>query len=206
MPANLNRPALRALCSAALTLAACTSGEKAAERPDALEKSEQAVAPATSDTAVASAGAAKDSMPPGDTASAAPPTTEPRAGDVAAGGQQTKWPGVVADVSELRRRGNAVNAKVRFSNHGSKTAQPDFSYKDTYLLDADNNKFEVLKDTAGNYLAALRSGYSDRWYDAIDPAASLTVWMRFSAPPPDVKVVSLQIPGVEPFEDLQITE
>jgi hypothetical protein len=198
MPAHLNQTARRALYCAATTLAACTSGEKAAER-SALKQDTGSAAAVTQAVTPETAAAL-------DTAPAATPAMEAPAGDVAAGGQETKWSGVIAEVTELRRRGNAVSAKLRFSNRGSKTAQPEISYKDTYLLDPDNNKFEVLKDTAGHYLAALRSGYSDRWYDVIESGASQTVWMRFSAPPAGVTAVSLQLPGVEPFEDLQIAE
>ena len=85
-------------------------------------------------------------------------------------------------------------------------AQPDFYYSESYLLDGNNRKYEVLKDDQGRYLAALRSGYGDRWYDGIEPGASQTVWMKFSAPPAGVTTVTLQVPGVEPFEEIAIQD
>lgn len=142
------------------------------------------------------------------TATAAPPTSAaPTAGgETAAKVSETKWPGVVAEVSEFRRKGNVLTAKVRFTNNGTKGAQPDFYYSETYLLDADNKKYEVLKDEKGQYLAALRSGYADRWYESLEPGTSQTVWMKFSAPSPTVKTVTLQVPGMEPFEELAIQD
>ena len=133
---------------------------------------------------------------------------EPVAAEAAPGraqqSQQTKWPGVMAEVIEFQRKGNALTAKVRFSNRGTKRAEPDFYYSETYVLDPANKKYEVIKDDEGRYLAALHSGYSNRWYDYVEPGTSQTVWMRFSAPPAAVKTATLQIPGMEPFEDLRI--
>ncbi len=142
------------------------------------------------------------------TATAAAPTSAAPAtgGETAAKGLETKWPGVIAEVSELRRKGNALTAKVRFTNHGTKRAEPDFYYGETYLLDASNKKYEVLKDEKGRYLAALHSGYPDRWYEWLEPGASQTVWMKFSAPPATVKAVTLQVPGMEPFEEVAIQD
>jgi len=156
---------------------------------------------------------------PPDTTSTAPESAEttgtevpltaaaPATGGEAAGKSlETKWPGVVAEVSEFRRKGTALTAKVRFTNNGAQRAQPDFYYGETYLLDADNKKYEVLKDEQGRYLAALRSGYPDRWYEWLEPGASQTVWMKFSAPSATVKMATLQVPGMEPFEELAIQD
>ena len=58
----------------------------------------------------------------------------------------------------------------------------------------------------GAYIAALRSGWNDRWYDELDPGQSYTMWVKFPAPPAEVKSVTLQVPGVPPFEDLAIQD
>jgi len=138
---------------------------------------------------------------------AAPATapTTPASGSLA--NQETKWSGVVAEVTEFRRRGNTLTAKVRFRNTGTEKAQPDVSYGETYVMDSANGKkYEVLKDEKDNYIAALRSGYRDRWYERIEPGQSQTIWMKFPAPPAEVKAVTLQVPGVQPFEDLAIQD
>jgi hypothetical protein len=141
------------------------------------------------------------------TATAAPTATAPApAGETAAKGLETKWSGIFAEVSEFQRKGNTLTAKLRFTNRGSEATSPDFFYSETYLLDANNKKYEVLKDEQGKYLAALRSGHSDRWYERLEPGASQTVWMKFSAPPVTIKTATLQVPGMEPFDDLTIQE
>lgn len=140
------------------------------------------------------------------TAAATPTTAAASPGETGAKGVETKWPGVFAEVSEFQRKGNTLTAKLRFTNRGSGAASPDFRYGETYLLDADNKKYEVLKDEQGNYLAALRSGYSDRWYESLEPGASQTVWMKFSAPAAAIKTISLQVPGMEPIDELTIQD
>jgi hypothetical protein len=136
------------------------------------------------------------------TPSAAQPETPP-AGPPALAVQQTKWPGVVLELTEFVRKGNTLNAKLRFTNKGSKQIRPDFYYTDTYVLDADNKKYEVLKDDKGAYLASLSTGYNSWWGEYMDPGTSRTVWMRFQAPPGGTSAVTLQLPGVDPFEDVR---
>jgi hypothetical protein len=118
--------------------------------------------------------------------------------------QQTKWPGVVVELIEFTRKGKTLNAKLRFTNNGSKDARPDFYYRDTYALDENNKKYEVIKDDKGGYLGSVSSGYNYWWGESIEPGASRTAWMRFEAPPPDVKTMTLQVGTMDPFEDVQI--
>jgi len=165
------------------------SAPPAAAAPDTAQPS---APPATQPSTTASSGAI-----------AAPPANG--SGAVIAS-QETNWPGVVADVTEFRRRGNVLTAKVRFRNTGTESVRPDFLYSETYLMDAATKKYEVLKDENSNYIAALHSGYSNRWYEDIPPGSSLTVWMKFPAPPVEVSTVTLSLPKVLPFEDLPIQD
>jgi hypothetical protein len=131
----------------------------------------------------------------------------PAAGQPALATQESNWAGVVVDVVEFRRRGNTLTAKLRVTNRGTADVEPDIHYSEAYIMDAAaGKKYEVLKDEKGNYIAALRSGYNNRWYQNLNPAQSVTIWMKFPAPPADVKAVTLQVPGVPPFEDLAIQD
>ena len=92
-------------------------------------------------------------------------------------------------------------------NQAGAEAEPDIHYGEVYVMDAAaGKKYEPLKDEKGTYIAALRSGYSDRWYQRLAPGATYTIWVKFPAPPPDVKTVTLQLPGMPPFEDLAIQD
>lgn len=117
---------------------------------------------------------------------------------------ETKWPGVLVELTELTRKGSTLYAKLRFTNKGDKEIRPDFYYRDTYVLDENNKKYEVLKDEKDAYLGSVASGYTYWWGENIDPGASRTVWMRFAPPPAGVRVVTVQVGTMDPFEDVAI--
>jgi hypothetical protein len=113
----------------------------------------------------------------------------------------------VAEVTEFRRKGNTLTARVRLRNQGGEKAQPEVKYDEVYLMDlAAGKKYQVLADEGGSYIAALRSGWKDRWYGELAPGQGQLLWMKFPAPPPEVRSVTLQVPGVPPFEDLAIQD
>ena len=142
---------------------------------------------------------------PAPQAGTASPAAAAPAGALAS--QQTNWPGIVADVTEFRRKGSTLTARVVLRNQAGADAEPDIHYGEVYVMDAAaGKKYEPLKDEKGTYIAALRSGYSDRWYQRLAPGATYTIWVKFPAPPPDVKTVTLQLPGMPPFEDLAIQD
>lgn len=166
-----------------------------------------AAAEATEPLPAALPAAASESAPSatGSPASEAPASTRPAAASLAS--QETNWPGVAAEVTEFRRKGNTLTAKVLLRNQGTDPAETEINYKEVYLMDlGGGKKYEVLRDEKGNYIAALRSGWSDRWYEKLEPGRTVTVWMKFPAPPADVRSVTLQVPGVLPFEDLPIED
>ena len=100
-----------------------------------------------------------------------------------------------------------LTAKVRLRNQGSEKIQPEVIYKEVYLMDLGaGKKYQVLQDEKGAYIAALKSGWNDRWYGELAPGESYTMWVKFPAPPAEVKSVTLQVPGVPPFEDLAIQD
>lgn len=174
-----------------------------------------APAPQAAPAGEADAGAPADTGADDPTAEPPPAAPAPAPGSVpapaAAGAvlaaQETNWPGIVAEVTEFRRKGNTLTARVRYRNQGSEAAEPDVNYGEVYVMDlAAGRKYEVLRDEQGRYIAALRSGWDDRWYQKIEPGHSMTIWMKLPAPPAEVREVTLQVPGVPPFEDLAIHE
>ena len=136
----------------------------------------------------------------------APVSTAPSAGALAT--QETNWKGIVAEVTEFRRKGNTLTAKVRLTNRGSEESKAEIVYKEAYLIDtAGGKKYEVLKDEKGTPIASLTQGWNDRWYDShLKPGDSQLIWMKFPAPPPETKAITLQIPNTPPFEDVTIQD
>jgi hypothetical protein len=156
-----------------------------------------AAAPAAGDASAAPAAAAP--APAAVPAAAAPATV--------IASQDTNWQGVVAQVLELRRKGNTVTAKVNLRNGSPDKQQVEVKYEEVYLMDAPNaKKYEVLRDQKGTYIADVRSGWTDRWYDTLEPAQSHLLWIKFPAPPAEVTAITLQLPNTPPFEDLAIQD
>jgi hypothetical protein len=136
---------------------------------------------------------------------AAPTAGAPSAGVLAH--EETKWQGVVGEVTEFRRKGNTLTAKVRLRNQGTAPVLAEILYPEAYVMDAAaGKKYSVLKDEKGSFIAALRPGWGDRWSETIQPGQATVIWAKFPAPPLEVKAVTLQIPGVSPFDDLAIQD
>lgn len=185
-----------------LVLAACQQPAEEAE-PTAAASTEPA---AVSEPAGAASTEAAPDAPPSAPVPAATPAAAVPAGTVLAS-QETNWQGIVAEVTEFRRKGNTLTAKVRLRNQGSGEVETSVVYNEVYLMDLGaGKKYQVLRDEKGAFIAALKSGWSDRWYDTLGPGESYTLWVKFPAPPPEVKSITLQVPGVPPFEDLAIQD
>lgn len=138
---------------------------------------------------------------------AAPAAGAPATAAAVLATQDTNWSGVVAEVTEFRRRGNTLTAKVRFRNTSGANSQPEVKFEEVYLMDAPNaRKYEVLRDEKGTYIASLRSGWADRWYQNMEPTEQQTIWIKFPAPPTEVRAITLQLPNTPPFEDLAIQD
>jgi hypothetical protein len=182
-----------ALSAALVLIAACRPQEPAATE----------ATPAAGAEAPAATAPAETPPPPNGASGTA--SGAPAAASLAS--QETNWAGVSAEVTEFRRKGNALTAKVVLRNHGTGATQTEVKYDEVYLMDlAAGKKYEVLQDENGAFIAALRSGWKDRWYDSLQPGQSFTLWMKFPAPPAEVKSVTLQVPGAPPFEDLPIQD
>ena len=121
--------------------------------------------------------------------------------------QETNIAGVTAEVTEFRRRGNTLTAKIRLANTGPDEVSLDMPYDKAYLLDtAGGKKYEVLRDDNKNYIAAMGPSYTDRYWGSLEAGQKLTIWMKFPAPPPEVKVVTLQLDDMAPFDELAIQD
>ena len=121
--------------------------------------------------------------------------------------QETNLAGVTAEVTEFKRRGNTLTVKVRYTSTAAEDLTLDVEYGNSYVLDAaGGKKYEILRDDAKKYIAAMGPSYSDRYWNTIKPGQPLTVWMKFPAPPPEVKVATLQLDDAPPFDDLAIQD
>jgi hypothetical protein len=189
-----------------LVLAAGCQAREPEGQPEAAPSAATPAPSTAADAAPATATAAPPAASP-ETPQPLPAPASAPAAAAALASQATNWPGIVADVTEFRRKGSTLTAKVVLRNQGTAEAEADVHYDEVYVMDAAaGKKYEILQDEKGSYIAALRSGYSNRWYQKLAPGETYTLWMKFPAPPPETRTVTLQVPGVPPFEDLPIQD
>ena len=113
----------------------------------------------------------------------------------------TNWAGVVADVTEFRRKGNVLTAIVRLRNQARDTAVIQVRFSQMSVIDeAGAKKYEVLKDDKDDYIA------SSGQMEGLVGGGTMTVWMKFPAPPREVRTATLVVPQMPPFESLSIQD
>jgi hypothetical protein len=188
-----------ALCGA-IMLMACRKKE---------ESTQTATTSTTATTATVSATVAP---PPATTSSAAPPAMPGvTPGTIASSDGEVS--GSRVDVTELKRAsGDTVNLKFvlvsgadkgfNFVNHvlGDPQLTSD-SYRGisaVHLIDpANKKKYFVVTDAEKHCLCSTN-------VQDIGPAEKVNLWAKFPAPPPDVKMVTIEIPHFAPIDDVPI--
>lgn len=121
--------------------------------------------------------------------------------------QDTNASGIVAELTECKRKDGVLRIKVRFRNtsanksrldvYGSSTKKYEM---DKFYVTAGNKKYFVLKDSEEVPLM------SDSFNDDIDKGGAFLWWGKFPAPPAEVKEIGITMPKVNPFEDVPISD
>jgi len=126
----------------------------------------------------------------------------------------TNWDGVTVDLMSVERKASVLTVKWAVRNEGESGVRAEFafagSWATTYAVDEENGtKYFVLADKEGQSLAsehehisANKQGVSE----SIDAGGTARFWMKFPAPPPEVKTLTLLFSETEPFEEVPITD
>ncbi len=122
--------------------------------------------------------------------------------------QDTNIGGLVADITQCKRKGGVLTLKVRVRNTSDSKANiqltDGYAAYDQYYLTAGDKKYFVLRDSEGVPLATdVSNGYV---VVGVEKSASYTWWAKYPAPPADVTSVSFYTPFAPPFEDVPITD
>jgi hypothetical protein len=121
----------------------------------------------------------------------------------------------VALLSVERTSGNTITVRWQYRNttteakklgesfHGMGSSEAYSLVWDAYVVDTGARiKYPVLKDTEGEPVGARHGG---RKVVVLPAKGTTTVWAKFSVPA-GVQRVTVFLPGVEPFEDMSISE
>ena len=126
--------------------------------------------------------------------------------DTAIAAAHTDWPLVVAQLMELRRSGKTLDVRLALRNEGVELQKPMFLLGDVYLIDrAAAIRYGIMRDE-GRFLATTNTEQPDRFYKDVEPGQTIIAAMKFAAPPPEVKLVDLEIPNIRLLERLQIQD
>ena len=123
--------------------------------------------------------------------------------------QDTNVGGLVADITQCKRKDGVLSLKVRLRNTSGKKVNISFTdglrAYDKYYLTAGDKKYFVLRDTEDKPLATNENGDGYTNID-IDKDGSYTWWAKYPAPPADVTSITFYTAFAPPFEDLPITD
>jgi len=119
--------------------------------------------------------------------------------------QDTNISGVVAELTECKRKEGVLTVKIRFRNISSSkvwfSIDTHHGSYDGFYVTAENKKYFILRDSDGAPLAPKYLGDVH-----LEKDQTHSWWAKFPAPPPKVKKISLVLPQVLPFEDIPITD
>jgi hypothetical protein len=142
--------------------------------------------------------------------SAASPGIAPEASTSSSSAQKadTEWDGISVELTSVTKgEGDTLTIKLKYTNNGSKPVDVSkvgqFTSENVagkvYYIDPKNKKkYLVIKDSTGQELA------SNMKYLELEPGASKAGWLKLPAPPPDVKTITVYLPGAPPFEGVAI--
>lgn len=101
--------------------------------------------------------------------------------------------------------GNILTVQLRYI--GGETNNQMFDIEQASVIDdATSNRIGVLKDQEGAYMASpLLAVKSDKMNILYGRDTPTIVWFKFPAPPATSATVSINIPGVAPFDGVAVT-
>ena len=120
----------------------------------------------------------------------------------------------VALVEVKRTSGDTVTVRFRYTNKTTDKKKLDhggdglnawrFGQDAYYVVPKSNQKFSVLKDENGYPVAANHQQFGVGI--TLGAKQVVNTWAKFPAPPPDVEVITVYLPGAPPFEDVALAK
>lgn len=120
---------------------------------------------------------------------------------------------IEVDVVKANVRNGILTVVLAYRNTGTQSTGIQYRLKDVYYIeDSEQKKYQVLKDSQDNWIAApvargmiaIEGGSSARAVEVL-PEGKTVVWFKFPAPSNNVQTINLVIPNVLPFEELTLS-
>jgi len=119
------------------------------------------------------------------------------------------WDEIEVDLTSLEVRNDIVTLKFKFRNEGEDRQEVEFYFKDCYIMDEVNQKkYYPLKDSDGFFIAGPSAGdHRGGYFEVtIEPSKSKGLWLKFPQPTDNPETITISIPGVFPFEGMQLIQ
>jgi hypothetical protein len=115
--------------------------------------------------------------------------------------------GVQVSLTRVQVTGDVLTVQTIFSNPGSSGAGFRFSAEEVSVIDdATAQRYGVLRDASDRWQASpLQDPTSNFISFGVSQGGSEVVWFKFPAPPATSSTVSINIPGVGPFDGAPVT-
>ncbi len=112
-----------------------------------------------------------------------------------------------ASLIDAKVKRGVLTVKVILKNPSSNHAKIKFNYHSVFYTDVqEKKKYYVLKDADGSYIAGPkydRDGGGRFWFN-IKSGEKKIIWMKFPAPLEATQYIDIFIPGILPFEEVNI--
>jgi len=128
-------------------------------------------------------------------------------GEVIQTQESDSWEGVEVDLLSLKIKNNIVTVKFKLRNTGSEEQRPKIFYDSCFIMDETNQKkYYALKDSDGFFIAGPVSDENrgGRFWFGIQPGKSKGMWIKFPEPADNPETITISIPGVFPFEEIEL--
>ncbi len=100
-----------------------------------------------------------------------------------------------------------LTVKVSLKNVSENRIEPEMFFREVYFTDIkENKKYFCLKDSNGRYISGPQdSGFRGGTFkDKIPFGEKRIIWMKFPAPPESSDTIDIFLPGMLPFEEIEI--
>ncbi len=117
------------------------------------------------------------------------------------------WDGIEVDLTKVSIKNSVITVKLKFRNQGIDKHSVRIEFASCYIMDeANQKKYYVLKDTDGIYIAGPQHDQDKggRFWFTINPGKSKGLWLKFPEPTDNPETISISIPGVPPFDEVEI--
>lgn len=119
----------------------------------------------------------------------------------------TKWSGISVDLFYIKIKNDILSLRFKYNNNSKKEKKVKFYFSEFYIIDeANQKKYYALKDKDGVYLGGPKtsSSYGGIHDYNIEPESARGVWLKFPAPPEKPETITISVPGVFPFEEVEM--